>query len=216
NWLTGHFLFTATLWAVVLGVALVLLAERGSAPGRSVTVLPAVIGCAVILMGAAAVKADIAKPYHLGPLLSQTTSTSAPELRGILLTRADASWVDWISDQGDSLQAGGVPATATSSAGSLYAFNHSGYASPWVGSSQPAAYNSLTTACTKDPPTDLFVLQPGSAQVYAFSISGVTKNLARCGISFPGDFRLVAQRGSVDPERAILIWRLKAPGPQPR
>lgn len=216
NKLTGHFLFTATLWAVALGIALVLLAQRGSAPGRSATVLPAVIGCAVILMGAFAVKADIAKPYHMGPLLSQTTSTSVPELRGILLTRADASWVDWVSATGDSLRADGVPATATSSAGSLYAFNHSGYASPWVASSQPAAYNSLATACTKDPPADLFVLQPGSAQVYAFSIAGVTKNLARCGISFPRDFQVVAQRGSVDPERAILVWRLKAPGPQLR
>jgi hypothetical protein len=214
NMLTGHFLFTATLWAVVLGIALVLMAQRRAPAGSSiwgVPGVPAAIGCMVILMSAFAVKADIAEPYHTVPLLSQTTPTSAPELRGMLLNTIDAPWADWVSATGDSLRAEAFPATATSSAGALFLFNHSGYASPWVGSSQPAAYNSLVTSCTTDPPAGFFVLQPGSAQVNARSLPRLKRGLAKCGISFPGDFRVVATRVSVQlPERAMVVWQLKA------
>lgn len=218
NPLTGQFVFAATLWAVLLGTALALLTRRAVLLRSSARSLPALIGCIVILMSAVAVKADIAKPYRNEPLLSQETSTSVPELRGLLLTKADAEYVDWISAAGHTFGADGVPATGTSSAGDLYVFNHSGYASPWIGSVSPGPYASLVVACTKHPPADLFVLQrpsaPSKSSKYIiksskYIIAHLTSSLAACGINFPGDFTAVAKRDSTDPNRALTIWRLK-------
>jgi len=139
NPIAGQMLFAATLWAVILGVALVLLARRGTRLRSSTSAIPALVGCVVILLAAYAVKAEIATPYRSPPLLSLTTSTSAPELRGFLLTSSDAAWIDWVAAVGDSLGAQGVPATAIYASGPLFVFNHSGYANPWVGSKWPAA-----------------------------------------------------------------------------
>ena len=208
NGIAEQFVFAATLWAVVLGIALVLLTQRATLLRSGARSLPAVIGCVVIFMAAMAVKADIAKPYRNPPLLSQETSSAVPELRGLLLTEADAAWIDWVAAAGDSLGANDLPATAIASTGALYAFNHSGYANPWIGRNVPAAFVSLSVACTVDPPSDLFVLQPGTSPEHAPSTSGVTKSLAACGINFPGDFRVVDKRGSPDPALAMTIWRL--------
>ncbi len=210
NPIAVEFVFAATLWAVVLGIVLVLLAERGTLLRSSARLLPGLIGCVVVLIAALAVRAYIANPYRNPPLLTQDTSTSVPELRGLLLTRTDAAWIDWVAAAGDALGADEVPATAVNSAGALYAFNHSGYANPWVGTNWPAAFRSLTAACSTHKPADLFVLQPGTSTKGAPSTSGVTKSLAACGIAFPGDFRVVARRDSADPERAMTIWRLKS------
>jgi len=205
--------FAGTMWAVVLGIALVLLTQRGSLLQISVRGLPALIGCIVILMAGLAVMANIAKPYGTTPLLRQDTSTSVPELRGILLTRADAAWIDWVSSAGDSIKADNVPATAIDSAGALYAFNHSGWANPWLLASWPSAFNSLRLSCTLNPPTDLFILQPGTLTMDDSSTSQMTKSLAACGISFPDDFGVVEKRASADPMHAMTVWRLKNSGP---
>jgi hypothetical protein len=209
NRLTGQFVFAATLWAVVLGIALVLLAQRATVLRSGARSLPLLIGCAVVFLAAAAVRADILAPYGTAPLLSQDVSTSVPELRGILLTGKDAAFIDWVAAAGDSLDAQRVPATAINSAGALFAFNHSGYANPWVGREWPAAFNSLRIACSTAPPTDLFVLQPGTSQGRALSIAGVTKSLAACGISFPADFRVVARSQFPDRRLSTTVWRLK-------
>jgi hypothetical protein len=87
NLIAGQLLFAATLWAVVLGVALVLLAQRGTLLGSSTRAVPVLIGCLVVLLAASAVRDAIANPYRTAPLLSQNTSVSAPELRGLLLTQ---------------------------------------------------------------------------------------------------------------------------------
>ncbi len=218
NPIMGQLMWAASLWTVVLGVALVLLTQRATSVRSSARGVPAFLGLAVVLLSAVAVRAHIEMPYRTAPLLTQGTSTSVPELRGILLTKADAAWIDWVAAAGDSLHAADVPAIAINTrvggvfntSGALFAFNGSGYANPWLGRVWPAAFNSLRTACTKDPPSDLFVLQPGTATKQASSTVGVTKNLAACGIHFPGDFQVSAQRASADPAFALTIWRLKA------
>jgi len=223
NPIIGQLMWTASLWAVVLGIALVLLTQRAALLRSRARSLPVLIGCVVILLAALTVKVHIAKPYRTAPLLSQETSTSVPELRGLLLTPADAAWIDWVSAAGDSLGAQGIPAIAINSrvgrdlntSGALYAFNHSGYANPWLGIVWPAAFNSLRLACTTNPPSDLFVLQPGTSTEHAPSTVGVAKNLAACGINFPGDFRVVDKRVSSDPAFGLTIWRLKSGGPHP-
>ncbi|MDQ1539240.1 MAG: hypothetical protein QOE58_3633 [Actinomycetota bacterium] len=212
NAIVQQFVWAATLWAVVLGVALVLLSERASSLSSSASSLPQLVGCLVMVLASLAVKADIEHPYRNPPLESQQTSTSVPELRGLLLSEPDAAWASWLFSAGDSLRAFNVPATAIGSAGALYAFNHSGYASPWVGrGNNPAALKSLSLACMPHPPPDLFVLQPGSATARSRPTAGVTKSLAVCGISFPSNFRVVAKRDSADPALAMTIWRLNPP-----
>lgn len=210
NSLTGQLLFAATLWAVVLGVALVLVSERAVALRGSAQVLPALIACVVLLTSAQAVKASADTPYRTTSLWSQNTPTSAPEFRGVLLTKADAEWMDWMSATGDSLHAAGVPAIAITSPGALYAFNHSGYANPRVDYRLPVSVASIESACETDPPHDLFVLQPGTSSPEDPSTIGTVKRLAACGISFPHDFVAVARRDSADPARAMTIWRLVA------
>jgi len=213
------FVFAATLWAVVLGIALVLLSQRASLLGSRARSLSFIVGGVVMLLAASAVRADIAKPYRTAPLLSQESATSVPQLRGILLTRTDAAWIDWVSAAGDSLGARDVPAIAINTrvnglfntSGALYAFNSSGYANPWLGRDWPAAFNSLRIACTTHRPADLFVLAPGTATTRARSTTGVTKSLAACGITFPGGFRVVARHRDADPARALTIWRLRQP-----
>lgn len=221
NPIVVQFVFAATLWSVVLGIALVRLTQRAALLQSRARSLPALIGCVVILLAALAVKADIAKPYRSADLLTQKTSTSAPELGGLLLTDTDAAWIDWVYAAAESLDAKNVPAIAINTrvkgdfntSGALYAFNHSGYANPWLGRDWPAAFNSLRLACTEKPPADLLVLQPGTATERASSTVGVTRNLAACGISFPGDFQVVATRKSADPSLAMTIWRLRNAGP---
>lgn len=221
NRIAGQLVFAGTLWAVVLGIALVLLTQRARQLRSSARNLPALIGCVVLLIAALAVKTDIVRPYRTAPLLTQETSTSVPELRGILLTRNDAAWIDWIAAVGNSVGADHVPAIAINSSrrphefnssGALYAFNHSGYANPWLGLKWPSAFNSLRLACTMDPPSDLFVLQPGNSVEGDPSTSGVEKSLAACGINFPGDFAVVDKRVAPDPAFTITIWRLKRQG----
>ncbi|MEO8108157.1 MAG: hypothetical protein ABI720_12660 [Actinomycetes bacterium] len=220
NPIMGQLMWAGSLWAVVMGIGLVLLTQRAALLRSSASGLPSLIGCVVMIMVALAVMAHIAAPYRTAPLLSQETSTSVPELRGLLLTRADAAWIDWVAAAGDSLGADGVPAIAIAtrvggvftSTGALFAFNHSGYANPWLGIDWPAAFNALRSECTQNPPTDLFVLQPGSSTPHAPSTVGVTKTLAACGIKFPGDFLVVDQRDSADPALALTVWRLKGDG----
>jgi hypothetical protein len=218
NRLAGQFLWTGTLWAVVLGVALVLLTRRAGELRSRARALPVLIGCAVLVLSSLAVRADIAKPYRSTPLLSLHTSTSVPALRGIQVSESDAEYIDWVSSAGVSLGAEHVPAIVINpfrrqqsyvGLGALYAFNHSGYANPWLGRDWPAAFNSLRLACTKDRPADLFVLQSGLSGFRTPSAAGVTKSLAACGISFPDDFRQVATHRSADPGRVMRIWRLR-------
>lgn len=221
NPIIGQLMWTVSLWTVVLGIALVLLTQRAALLRSGARSLPVLIGCLVVLMAALAVRADIARPYRSAPLLSLGTSTSVPELRGLLLTETDAAWIDWVSAAGQSLGATDVPAIAINSrvgrdlntSGALYAFNHSGYANPWLGIVWPAAFNSLRSACTMDRPSDLFVLQPGTSTDHAPSTVDVAKSLAACGINFPGDFRVVDKRESAHPAFALTIWRLKPGGP---
>jgi hypothetical protein len=210
NSITDEFVFAATLWSVVLGIALVLLTQQAELLHSSTRSLPALIGCFVILMTALAVRTDIGRPYRSTSLLSQDTSTSVPELRGLLLTGSEAAWIDWVSAAGDSLGAEDVPAIAMNSPGALYAFNHSGYADPWIAGRYPFTMNSLRLACTTHPPADLFVLQPGISTKDDLSAIGLTRSLAECGIEFPSDFRVVDRRVSAEPALAMTVWRLKS------
>ena len=205
----GHFLFTATLWTVALGVTLVLLAERARGSGSRARAVPGLVAALLVLLAAAAVEDSARHPYRMEALASQQTPTSVPELRGLLLTEADAEWIDWVAAAGDSLGADGVPAVAIASPGALYAFNNSGYANPWMDAMWPAAFTSLAVACA-EPPSDLFVLQPGFATAEDASAAGTVGSLAACGLDFPGDFAAVAQYVSPDPARAMIIWRLVA------
>jgi hypothetical protein len=215
NAISGQLSYAATLWLVVLGVALVLLAQRAALRQSSAQGVPAVIACVVVLVAAFAVNAHIVAPYRTPPLLTQNTPTSVPALRGLLLTKAQADWADWIDAAGRSLHAAGVPATSVNSPGALFILNHSGYANPWVGTNWPAAYESLRLACASHRPTDLFVLEPGRGEIrhpifsLAKSRANVAKSLAGCGIAFPSDFQVVARRTSDDPYRAIKIYRLR-------
>jgi len=215
NKLAGALVFAATLWAVVLGIALVLLSQRAAELGSSARSVPLLLGCAVMLVAALAVKAHIDRPYRTLPLLSQKTPTSVPELRGMLLSKADAEWLDWVAAAGRSLGARDVPATAIGSPAALYVFNHSAYADPWLDHRSRASMTSLRQACTTRPPSDLFVLVPGSQPAGAPSTLAFKKSLAACGIRYSGDLRVVARRASSDPRQAMTIWRLRGPAVEP-
>jgi hypothetical protein len=212
NRLTGELAFAATLPAVVLGIALVRLTQRATLLRSSARVLPALIGSVVLLLAAVAVRADIATPYRTAPLLSQGSATSVPELRGLLLTRDEAAWAGWVRAAGERLGARDVPAVAIDSPGALFAFNHSGYASPWLRAQAQVSVASLRVACAGHPPADLFVLQPGTQPDRAPSTLGLARSLAACGVSFPGDFRVAGRRVSADPGLTLTIWRLSSRG----
>ena len=205
--LAGHFMFSATLWATALGIALVLLGEGARRLGTPARAVPALIALVLVLLATAGVEKSARQPYRMEALESQQTPTSVPELRGLLLTESEAEWIDWVAEAGESLGADGVPAIAISSPGALYAFNHSGYANPWTDAMWPASFSALQVACA-EPPPDLFVLQPGTSNPDDPSTVGTVASLAACGINFPNDFEMVDEYRSTEPERAMAIWRL--------
>jgi hypothetical protein len=203
----GHFLFTATLWCTALGIALVLLGERARRLGGHAHAIPALLALLLVVLAAVAVENSARHPYRMAALEAHGTPTTVPELRGLLLTAADAAWIDWVAQQGDALGADGVPAVAISSPGALYAFNNSAYAHPWTEVIWPSTLAALEAACD-EAPSDLFVLQPGSWTPEDGSTAGVVVSFATCGLDFPADFDAVATYPSTDPQRAMTIWRL--------
>ena len=206
--LVGHSMFSATLWFLVLGVALALLGEKARAVGSRARAIPSVLAILVLVLAGLAVRAHTQHPYRSSPLSQQTTPASLPALRGMLITEAEEDSIRWVAAAGDAHDADGVPAVGIGAPGALFAFNNSDYANPWMDQMWPAAFESLRVACTDDPPDDLFVIQPASMGLDHPSTAGTAASLAQCGITFPDDFRVVDSYRGDDPVYGTTIWRL--------
>lgn len=208
GFLVGHAMFSATLWVLVLGIALALLDGGARAVGSRARAVPSVLAILVLVIAGIAVRAHTERPYRSSPLASQTTPATLPALRGLLLTEAEVDWIGWVAAVGEANDADGVPAVGIGAPGGLYAFNNSAYANPWMDQMWPASFESLRVACFDDPPDDLFVIQPTASGPDDPSTAGMTASLAQCGIAFPGDFRVVDRYVGADPVYGTIIWRL--------
>ncbi|WP_431473405.1 hypothetical protein [Ornithinimicrobium sp. W1665] len=174
NPIMGQTMWAATVWAVLLGTALAVLAaggpstggglRAGSAGGRwpSASVhrsAPLLTGALLVWVTVALVATDsFVHPYRLQPLQEQTTTTSVPELAGIRLTPEQAATADRLRSVAEQEDVAGVPAVAINAPGHLFVFNRSGWASPWRDGIWRA---TIEESCRTDRPEDLFVLDPG-------------------------------------------------------
>ncbi|WP_169448615.1 hypothetical protein [Ornithinimicrobium pekingense] len=199
NLIWGHTVFSATPWAVVCGLALCLLA-RAAPP--LVRAAPLLLGGLLVCLAGTAVVFDVSvHPYRSEPLLRQTTPTSVPALAGMRLTEDQAATADWLHRVAVEQEAAGVPAVALHSPGHLFAFNRSGWASPWRGG---IWQDSVATNCESGAPEDLFVLQPAApADLVEAERGRLQEALTGCTLRFPEDFTAVSGHdGSV-------VWRLQ-------
>jgi len=211
NPIFGQMLFSATLWAVLLGLAAVLLGHRARAEG-GLRVLAAVPAAVVLVLCTVAVQTSVDAPYRTAPLMSQETKNAAWELRGMRLTEPEAAWAGWVSHLGDELDADGVPTVTINQPGAAFLFNASDWANPWTSSIWPASFQAVRDACTQERPDGLLVLQPGTAVPGDPSYEGTVAALADCGIAFPDDFEQVAAYPSGDPFLQLTVWRLEGAG----
>lgn len=209
NLLMGQLLYSSTIWCVVLAIALVVVARRLEDLGsKSVMIPPAFVLLLIMVSGVFVVGQTLQHPYRSTPYQGQSYATKAPHLQHILLTKDEAEWADWVAEQAVALDAEDVPTLSIASPGALLVFNNSAFAGPWLVEGRPATFNSIESACESATPSDLIVLQPG----FSGPDSGAYGLLAAalengCGIQFPGDFSIVAERTSPNPQYQMTIWR---------
>jgi hypothetical protein len=215
NGITGQLVFSLTLWSGVLGFGLVsawVAADRFPA----VRGIPPVLLIVFLSVSALGVRGDIvAHPYRTELYALQGTQTNLPQLRGILLTESQASRVNWLNQQGIRLGARDIPALAISAPGDLFAFNRSGFANPWVDDMWPVSYTSVRHGCETAFAGELIVLDSGSLGPEASAWRRVRESLHSCGLSFPEDFSLAAERKMPDPDEGIRIWHYTKSGDSP-
>lgn len=89
----------------------------------------------------------------------------------------ETDWVDWISRQGKRLKPQSMPAFA------------------------------IEAACEGDPPSKMFVLQPGEAKPGSDVMEETIMDLKRCVISLPVDFTEVTRHGVHDAKFPLKIWK---------
>lgn len=210
NAITGQLLYSVTIWMVALAFCLVVLSDRLIDQGRHILAsAPSVLLVLLLLLSAAAVRGDILNhPYRIAPYAEQQRPTTARYLSGLLLITPQATLVDWMTAQGNELHAKGVPTIAMASPEGLLTFNADGFVSPWVDPFWGVSFKSIEAACLDGKPSELFVLQPGSAKIKSGVVKQTNKALQSCAISFPADFTIVGRHDSTDPEFTMTIWKL--------
>ena len=148
-------------------------------------------------------------PYRTLPYAEQRIPSDGPHLQGMYFTPVEAELSSWIAQQARELDAEDVPTVAISAPGALLQFNNSPFASPWVDAFWPVSFDSVAAACTAEPPTDMFVLQPGTQDPASPSYQGFADSLRDgCGFEFPADFTEVAHRSDSNNVYEVTIWRL--------
>jgi hypothetical protein len=212
NGITGQLVFSLTLWSGVLGFGLVsawVAAYRFPA----IRAIPPLLLIMFVAVSALGVRGDIvAHPYRTEVYASQGTQTDLPQMRGMLLTEIQASRVTWLHEQSVRLGARDIPALAISAPGDLFAFNQSGFANPWVDDMWPASYTSVRHGCETAYDGELIVLESGSIGSETSAWQRTRESLESCGLSFPADFSLAAERETADPGERIRIWQYGRPG----
>jgi hypothetical protein len=201
NAILGQTIFAATIWAVLLGAALAGLA--GTGPRVAVhRRAPLLTGALLVWVMVTHVWSDsVVHPYRSDPLQHQTARTTEPALAGIRLTPDQADLATWLHATAEREQAADVPAVAINAPGHLFAFNRSGWASPWRGGIWAA---SIEESCRTARPDDLVVLDPGDdSATTAEGREQLTRALTGCGYAFPDDFR------AVDEFAGSVVWRLR-------
>ena len=210
-YITGQLLYASTLWATVLAIGLLLVARRIETSDRSLATIPVAFLTIFVLISATQVAGEVRNhPYRSTSYLSQGYTTSAPHLEGILLTKEEALWADWLTLQGQAPGVHDIPTLSLESPGALLIFNNSNYASPWLADFWPVSFQSVSEACDGARPDELLVLQPDWVKQGTTSFDLLHSHLSDgCGINFPEDFELVAHHDSANDQFDTSIWSLR-------
>ena len=210
-YITGQLLYASTLWATVLAIGLLLVARRIETSDRSLATIPVAFLTIFVLISATQVAGEVRNhPYRSTSYLSQGYTTSAPYLEGVLLTKEEALWADWLTLQGQAPGVQDIPTLSLESPGALLIFNNSNYASPWLADFWPVSFQSVSEACDGARPDELLVLQPDWVKQGTTSFDLMHSHLGDgCGINFPEDFDLVAHHDSANDQFDTSIWSLR-------
>lgn len=209
--ITGQLLYAATVWCTLFAIALLFIARRLADSGSSLATIPVAILTLFVVVSATQVAGDVrTHPYRSTPYLGQGYSTHAPFLQGILVTKEEAEWADWLVSEGQILDAQNTPTLSLASPGALLIFNNSDYASPWLEDFWPISFDSIGKACRGARPDALLVLQHSTSGEGTANFQLLNAALDNdCSVDFPADFDLVANHDSSNDKYDMSIWKLR-------
>lgn len=213
NAITGQMIFSATAWVTYsIGFAIVISNFYEKTGSRASTIGLQVIFGVFAIIATYGLFFDLTKVPYRTPLYSlQNTETKANYVSGLLLTSEQSNWADWVSEKAKTLRAEYTPTVSINAPGALLVFNNSPLASPWIAGFWPVSAKSIAVGCKQFevPPDDFIVIQDGNVGVVDSWEQDVQKQLESCGLIFPEDFEIAAQRNSPVSNGQTTIWRLK-------
>ena len=173
------------LWLYAAALALLVVRFPGFVTGTvfiSYTIIGIVSSVALVLYGVLVV------PYRGNPIQANTTSTSVPELKGILMPPALAQQLDWVNEAGNRPEFKDKETIAIASPGLLFTFNNSSFASPFIIDGWPISYLSVDQACKESGKAPV-ILKDASIQFPGSLLPA----LGKCGITSMDQYELADQ-----------------------
>jgi hypothetical protein len=173
------------LWLYAASLALLVVRFPGFITGTvfiTYTIIGIVSTVAMVLYGV------LVAPYRGNPIQANTTSSSVPELKGILMPPVIANQLDWINEAGRESQFNDRETISIASPGLLFTFNNSSFASPFIIDGWPISYLSVDQAC-KEIGIAPVILKDASIEFP----SSILPALGKCGITSMDQYQLIDQ-----------------------
>ena len=186
------------LWLYAASLALLVVRFPGFITGTvfiTYTIIGIVSTVAMVLYGL------LVAPYRGNPIQANTTSSSVPELKGILMPSVTARQLDWINEAGGDSEFNDRETISIASPGLLFAFNNSSFASPFIIDGWPISYLSVDQACKESGVAPL-ILKDASIEFP----SSILPALGKCGITSMDQYELVDQHISESGIPDAQIW----------
>lgn len=186
------------LWLYAASLALLVVRFPGFITG-TVFVTYTIIGIAstvaLVLFGV------LVAPYRGNPMQANTTSTSVPELKGILMPPALAQQLDWVNEAGNRPEFKDKETIAIASPGLLFTFNNSNFASPFIIDGWPISYLSVDHACKESGKAPV-ILKDASIEFPGSLLPA----LGNCGITSMDQYALSEQHTGDSGIPDAQIW----------
>jgi hypothetical protein len=192
------FSMSAWLWLYAASLALLVFRFPGFITG-TIFITYAFIGAASTV--ALVLQGVLVAPYRGNPVQANTTSSSVPALRGILMPSVTANQLDWINEAGRNSEFNERETIAIASPGLLFAFNNSSFASPFIIDGWPISYLSVDQACKESGKAPV-ILKDASIEFP----SSILPALGNCGITSMDQYELVDQHISDSGIPDAQIW----------
>lgn len=130
-------------------------------------------------------------------------------LAGLFLSDEESAYISWLRDEGQYLNASGLPAVSLESPGALIFFNNSDFASSWIEYPVTLGFDSIAKACKGFSGKDLFLLMPSNRSIDDKNVQFLNSSLVDCNLRYPEDFVLKSHHVSNEERFRTSIYNLK-------